>query len=485
MRIRTKITGLVAGVLSLAWGACSIFAVNQYMIFSVEKVAAAEREKLELVERVFVQTGTKEELDGMGEIARDAYLEYQFERCYQKGYALLEGQACIKNLTEYDISAPEALRDPYTVQKLGETYLLLMKKELPYPRGFWVMSVKNITSTWVEGRQQAKGFLVMFLFVFVVSVGGAAAIASHMLKALEKLRAQAEQIRRGDFNGRVILTSRDELKALSDSLNSMSDQIRQQIEDLELLLGAMAHEMKTPLTNILGYADSLLHVRLTERQREQSLEAICRSAGRLNQMSGKLLQLVGLYENQEIETRPVDLEEVIQCVYEENKEKLDAKNVDFQILRRDNMRIDKTHLRKVTEPARQEKGAVVVQGDPLLLISLFGNLVSNSMKALEVGGRIQVILDENRQSVCVRDNGRGIPKEALPHVTKAFYMADKSRSRRQQGSGLGLALAERIVKAHHGEMEIESRMGEGTEVTVTFGDMRQERSKSDKEKAGR
>ncbi|MCI9362171.1 MAG: HAMP domain-containing histidine kinase [Hungatella sp.] len=266
---------------------------------------------------------------------------------------------------------------------------------------------------------------------------------------------------------------------------NMSDQIRQQIEDLELLLGAMAHEMKTPLTNILGYADSLLHVRLTERQREQSLEAICRSAGRLNQMSGKLLQLVGLYENQEIETRPVDLEEVIQCVYEENKEKLDAKNVDFQILRRDNMRIDKTHLRKVTEPARQEKGAVVVQGDPLLLISLFGNLVSNSMKALEVGGRIQVILDENRQSVCVRDNGRGIPKEALPHVTKAFYMADKSRSRRQQGSGLGLALAERIVKAHHGEMEIESRMGEGTEVTVTFGDMRQERSKNDKEKAGR
>ena len=480
MRIRTKITGLVAGVLSLAWGICGIFAVNQYMNFSVEKAAAAEMEKLELAERVFVQTGTEEELDSMGEIARDAYLKYQFERCYQKGYALLEGQACIKNLTEYDIAAPEDLGDPYAVQKLGETYLLLMKKQLPYPQGFWVMSVKDITSTWEEGRQQAKGFLIMFLFVFAVSTGGAAAIASHMLKALEKLRAQAEQIRKGDFSGRVVLTSRDELKELSDSLNSMSDQIRQQIEDLELLLGAMAHEMKTPLTNILGYADSLLHVRLTERQKEQSLEAICRSAGRLNQMSGKLLQLIGLYENQEIETRPVDLEEVIQCVYEENKDKLDEKNVDFQILRRDGI-----HLQMVTEPDSQEKGAMVVRGDPLLLISLFGNLVSNSLKALEEGGRIQVILDEKRPSVCVRDNGRGIPKEALPHVTKAFYMADKSRSRRQQGSGLGLALAERIVKAHHGELEIESCMGEGTEVTVIFGDMKQERSKDDEKKAGR
>ncbi len=260
----------------------------------------------------------------------------------------------------------------------------------------------------------------------------------------------------------------------------MSDQIRQQIEDLELLLGAMAHEMKTPLTNILGYADSLLHVRLTERQKELSLEAICRSAGRLNQMSGKLQQLIGLYENQEIETRPVDLEEVIQCVYEENKDKLDEKNVDFQILRRDGI-----HLQMVTEPDSQEKGAMVVQGDPLLLLSLFGNLISNSLKALEEGGRIQVILDEMRQSVCVRDNGSGIPKEALPHVTKAFYMADKSRSRRQQGSGLGLALAERIVQAHHGELEIESCMGEGTEVTVIFGDMKQERSKDDEKKAGR
>ena len=135
MRIRTKITGLVAGVLSLAWGICGIFAVNQYMNFSVEKAAAAEMEKLELAERVFVQTGTEEELDSMGEIARDAYLKYQFERCYQKGYALLEGQACIKNLTEYDIAAPEALGDPYAVQKLGETYLLLMKKQLPYQIG--------------------------------------------------------------------------------------------------------------------------------------------------------------------------------------------------------------------------------------------------------------------------------------------------------------------------------------------------------------
>ena len=464
MRIRTKITGLVAGVLSGACAVCGTFAVNQYMNISVEKAAAVEMEKLELAERVFGQTGTREELEDMGEVARDAYLKYQFERYYQEGYALLKDQECIKNMTDYDISAPEALKAPYVVQKQGEKYLLIMKRELPYPRGFWVMSVRDITSTWAEGREQAKNFFMVFLWVFGVSMGIAAAVTGRILKALEKLRVQAEQIREGDFSGKVMLTSRDELKDLSDSINSMADQIRQQIEDLELLLGAMAHEMKTPLTNILGYADSLLHVRLSERQREQSLEAICRSAGQLNQMSGKLLQLIGLYENQEMENGPVDLEEVMWHIYQEKEGELSKRNIDFQILRRDGGKI----CGRVS-PDDQEKPAMCVQGDQLLLISLFDNLVSNSLKAVEDGGRIQVIMDRERRQVRVQDNGRGIPPGDLPHVTKAFYMVDKSRSRRQQGSGLGLALAERIVKAHGGKMEIKSRPGEGTEVTVIFG----------------
>jgi signal transduction histidine kinase len=463
MRIRTKIIGLVAGVLAGACAACGTFAVNQYMNISVEKAAAAEMEKLALAERIFGGIGTGEELEQMGETARNAYLRYQFERCYQKGYVLMKDRECIMNLTDYEISAPEALKSSYVIQRQGDAYLLILKRDLPYPQGFWVMSVKDITSTWEEGRWQAENFLKVFFVVFGVSVGIAAAVMSHMLKALEKLRIQAERIREGDFGGKTKLTSRDELRELSESLNSMSDQIRQQIEDLKLLPGAMAHEMKTPLTNIMGYADSLLHVRLSERQREQSLEAIFRSAERLNRMSGKLLQLVGLYENREIENRTVDLEEVIGQAYEENRERLMEKDINFQIQRRGCPAFPGKR-----EADGQEKEGMSVEGDPLLLFSLFDNLVSNSVKAVEEGGQIQVVLDRNLRRVCVRDNGRGIPPGDLPHVTKAFYMVDKSRSRRQQGSGLGLALAERIVRAHGGKLEIESYVGKGTNVTVTF-----------------
>ncbi len=467
MKIRTKIIGLVAGVLFGACACCGTFAVNQYMNDSVKKLAEIEMEKLKLAERAFSQVGTREDFDNMDQIARDAYLRYQFARCYQEGYALLKGDTCIKNMTDYEITAPDALGDKYVVQKLGKAYLLIMKRELLFLDDYQVMSVQDITSTWEEGKEQARRYLGVFLFVFACSVAIAAAVIGHMLKALEALKDQAERIKDGDYDKKVVLTSKDELKELSDSLNRMSDQIRQQIEDLEFLLGAMAHEMKTPLTVIIGYADSLLHVRLSDGQREQSLEAICRCARRLDRMSGKLLQLIGFYENEEIERKPVDLVEVIRWVYEENRERLREQGMVFRILLEE-------PEKEVKELELEGQGGetMTVQGDNMLLVSLFGNLVSNSIKAMEGAekgsGKIQVTLVPGRHMIYVQDNGCGIPAEDLPHVTKAFYMVDKSRSRRRQGTGLGLALAQQIVRNHGARMEMESQVGQGTKVTIRF-----------------
>ena len=79
-----------------------------------------------------------------------------------------------------------------------------------------------------------------------------------------------------------------------------------------------------------------------------------------------------------------------------------------------------------------------------------------------------MLVSARGRTVTVEDKGCGIPEKDLPHVTEAFYMADKSRSRSEGGSGLGLALGQRIVQLHGGTMEIESKAGEGTRVSVTF-----------------
>ena len=113
-----------------------------------------------------------------------------------------------------------------------------------------------------------------------------------------------------------------------------------------------------------------------------------------------------------------------------------------------------------------QPGGFTVTGDRLLLESLFENLLTNAVKSFDRGGSIRVVCGAG--TVRVQDNGCGIPAADLPHVRKAFYMADKSRSRRQQGAGLGLALVQRIVELHHARLEIESTEGVGTQVTVTF-----------------
>ena len=96
------------------------------------------------------------------------------------------------------------------------------------------------------------------------------------------------------------------------------------------------------------------------------------------------------------------------------------------------------------------------------------NLLDNARKAMEGGGEILLegLLEEDCPVIRVTDSGKGIPTEELSRVTEAFYMVDKSRARAQGGAGLGLALCRRIVDLHGGALELESRPGEGTRVTV-------------------
>ena len=105
-----------------------------------------------------------------------------------------------------------------------------------------------------------------------------------------------------------------------------------------------------------------------------------------------------------------------------------------------------------------------------LLVMLFGNLLDNARKASEAGKRIYVkgSIKGTEYVVTVLDEGRGIPEKEIQHITEAFYMVDKSRARKQGGSGLGLALCQRIVEAHHGQMVIRSRVGVGTAVHISL-----------------
>lgn len=231
----------------------------------------------------------------------------------------------------------------------------------------------------------------------------------------------------------------------------MADQIEYQMEELEQvserrkqLLGSLAHELKTPMTSIIGYSDTLLHVRINEEQQKKALTHINNECRRLERLSGKMMNLLELYNNETIHMEAYPVAELLKKVAELEKYHLEEKGIVLET------RSDDTRL--------------VMDVD--LMESLLINLIDNAMKASKEGDTIRVEAKDG--CIFVEDHGKGIAAEEIPKITEAFYMVDKSRSKKAGGIGLGLALCTQIVKLHHAKMGITSEPGKGTQIRVVF-----------------
>ena len=230
------------------------------------------------------------------------------------------------------------------------------------------------------------------------------------------------------------------IKKITRPLQAVNEAQRQ-------LIGSMSHELKTPLTAIKGYSETLLGVRLSQEQKERALLYINRESGRLSRLSEKMMELTRLYEPEcSIACVESSVEALFEAVEESVKHGLCEKNLTL-----------------LTEG---EYRGLTKRMDVDLMTGFLINLVNNSAMASEEGGRI--FMGADKDSLWVRDEGCGIPPEELEKVRKAFYRVDSSRSRKSGNMGLGLALCEQIASVHQGKMKIESREGVGTKVSIFF-----------------
>ncbi len=213
------------------------------------------------------------------------------------------------------------------------------------------------------------------------------------------------------------------------------------------LIGSMSHELKTPLTAIKGYSETLLSVRLSEEQAQKALGYINRESGRLSRLTEKMMELTRLYEPEcRITLKRVPFETLFEDVEESVRHKL-----------------EETGIRLQREGSYQGRSREM---DVDLMASFCINLINNSILASEPGSVIY--LGADKESLWVRDMGAGIPPKEVEKVRKAFYRVDKSRSTKSGNMGLGLALCDQIAAVHHGRMQIESKLGEGTKVSCIF-----------------
>jgi two-component system phosphate regulon sensor histidine kinase PhoR len=243
-----------------------------------------------------------------------------------------------------------------------------------------------------------------------------------------------------------------------------------QLEDIRKdFVANVSHEIKTPITAIKGFAETLLEGALDDKENAYKfLETIKNHSERLNALVSDLLTLSRIELGDiKIEKETVDLHNVIDTVFETLKEKAQSKGL---------------YLREEISP-----GPLEIRADRNRLIQILLNLVDNGIKFTEKGGVTikvkseKLKLKSEREStelltlnshlrnfieISVEDTGIGIPKKHLPRLGERFYRVDKARSRELGGTGLGLAIVKHIVKAHGWEMQIESMPGRGTTVKI-------------------
>ena len=234
----------------------------------------------------------------------------------------------------------------------------------------------------------------------------------------------------------------------------MADKLQENISSLEAdmqrqesFMGAFAHELKTPMTSIIGFADLLRQGNLDENTRIMAADYIHSEGRRLERLSFKLLDLL-LLSKDEITLKPVWIGTFLSDVERAMAPNLKGKNIRLV--------------------CRAEQQRVLLEPD--LVKSLLYNLIDNASKAMDNGGIIAVhaALIPGGCQFQVVDNGRGMEQEALTRITEAFYRVDKSRSRSQGGAGLGLSLCKRIAQLHSGNISFASEPGKGTRVTVNL-----------------
>lgn len=310
----------------------------------------------------------------------------------------------------------------------------------------------DVTDLFVKREEEIQiyhRFLILFLLLDgLVSL----ILAGCIVRPIKKISRSAGRIAGGDLEHRIRIRGGDEISRLGSDFNRMADSLAGKIQELEdaaerqeEFIGSFAHELKTPLTSIIGYADLLRSNRQTEEQQFLCANYIFKEGKRLETLSFRLLDLIVL-EKSELHLSKMNAVDFLQEIQGMLMPVMENKGKELVV--------------------SAEEG--ILWGEPELLNSVFINLADNAAKsaATEIVLRGKALADGYEIEVC--DNGQGIPEEELVRITEAFYMVDKSRSRRQGGAGLGLAICQKILDLHEAEMIFESRQGEGTRVKIRF-----------------
>jgi len=306
---------------------------------------------------------------------------------------------------------------------------------------------KNIDNK-IENFQDILLFLIpilLFVFIFLASK-----MLDKILLPINKLTNATKDITITKFTKKIeIPKNNDEIKDLILSFNAMIERLKDGVERLDRFNSDVSHELKTPLTVIQGEIEITLRKLREPYEYEKSLKTIQKQSKQIECIVKQLLLLTKYTkENIKESFQECSVDTLLMESIDKFQSQLQEKNL-------------KLHIEKIAP--------INMQANPILIESVFANLIDNAIKYSLKNKNIYISLYQDSQ-ICfsIRDEGIGISKEHLSKITERFYRADSSRNKNIEGFGLGLSIVKNSVLMHDGNLEIESDKENGTTVKIFF-----------------
>ncbi len=309
---------------------------------------------------------------------------------------------------------------------------------------------------WITSMEEANKFAMRFAIIMVVAAVGILGFfgfsglyfIKSIVKPIRDVSNMARKIAMGDFESRININKNDEIGELCDTINYMASELSLAENLKNDFISSVSHELRTPLTAIRGWGETAkMSMGMDEELVSRGLDVVLSEADRLSGLVEELLDFSRMANGKMVvEMKPTNITMLL------------AESVDMYMELCKNQGIDLTF----TTPSEN----IRIMGDVNRLKQVFINIIDNAVKYTESGG--QVLVTQTREEACVRisvtDTGKGIPGQDLDRIKEKFYKASNS----VRGSGIGLAVADEIIKQHDGLLFVESTEGVGTTVTIVL-----------------
>ena len=318
----------------------------------------------------------------------------------------------------------------------------------------WItmLQKKVITGPLAESfyQQQLNNFYLIAIWVALFSFIVAGLLVRHFLKPLKNLHSGAIALQQGDFKSEIPVQGNDELAELTLTFNQLSKILGQQKLSREQWLADISHELRTPIAVLISEIEAIEDgIRKPEAKYIHSLHD---QVMNLSHLVEDIYQLSLSDSGVNIDrSQSIDITKLLERVANQNEARLCEKNIQLKRL-------------------YKNSDAFMLRADPKSLTQLISNIFENSYRYTDAGGLIQISMHQDNKNIelIIEDSSPGVPQQSLNKLFERLYRVDKSRSRANGGSGLGLSICQNIVKAHNGQIVAQHSPLGGLQIKILF-----------------